>query len=119
MASACFTAARMPKSPQPGHQVDFSVLLKSLTSSMYLDLRAGFASHAGDDLVCRDRASVVFQNRLVHGLASVGAQHIAELAGEVLLDEHEGLRLVEQGAHAGPVERPHFHEMEQVRARSV
>src|SRR3954470_24480932 len=86
IASDCFTAFRMPKSPQPGHQVDFSVLLKSLTSSMDLDLRHDLAPYGGHDLVGRDRPAVVLQNRLVHRLAGVGSQNLAELAREVLFD---------------------------------
>src|SRR4051794_7479970 len=113
IASACLMAFRMPKSPQPGHQVDFSVLLKSLTSSIDLDLRTGLAPARGDDLVGRDRSTIVLQDGAIHRLASVGTQHVTELAGEVLLDQDQRLRLIEGRTHALPVERPDLHEVQQ------
>src|SRR3712207_9590614 len=94
-ARPCLTAFRMPKSPQPGHQVGFSPPLKSLTSSIDLDLRAGLAPHGRHNLVGEDGAAVVLQYPLVHRLAGVGAQQLAELAGEVLFDQHELLSRVQ------------------------
>src|SRR5919202_660481 len=82
-ASACLIAARMPKSPQPGHQVDFWPPLKIFSSDI-----DRLPNHGRDDLVRRDRPPVVLIDPLV-GLASgQTAQDVGELAGVVLLDHH-------------------------------
>src|SRR5829696_9039850 len=96
-ASACFNAIRMPKSPQPGHHVDFWPPLKILRSDTGHLPGAGpgypngaiagrRVEHRGDDLVGRDRAAVVLVDALVGLAAGEPPQHVGELAGEVLLD---------------------------------
>src|SRR5687767_13884699 len=96
-ASACFRAIRMPKSPQPGHHVDFWPPLKILRSDTgYLPgLRAGDPHRAAagrpveyrrDHLVRRDWPSVVLVHSEIGLPAGQAAQDVGKLAGEVLLD---------------------------------
>src|SRR4051794_14501311 len=87
-ASACLTAIRMAKSPQPGHQVDRSPPLKILRSDTDHLLRDDL-----DDLVRRDRPAVVLVDLLVRLATGQAAQDVRELAGEVLLDYDHPLDL--------------------------
>src|SRR5919202_3901727 len=99
-ASACLMAARMPKSPQPGHQVDLSPPLKIFSS----DIRH-LPGERCDHLVRRDRSPVVLVDSLVGLPTGQPAQVVGELAGVVLLDDHHPPDFLQLGADDVLVER--------------
>src|SRR3954471_6440427 len=79
-ANACFSAIRMPKSPQPGHHVDFWPPLKIFRSDT-----GHLPHHRHHHLVWRERPSIVLVDLLVRLAAGQAAQHMGKLTGEVLL----------------------------------
>src|SRR5437867_2451758 len=114
-ASACLTAIRMAKSPQPGHQVDLSPPLKIFRSdTRHLPDAGPLAENVGDDLVWRDRSSVVLIDLPVGLPTGQPAQDVGKLASVVLLDDDHALDLVKLGGDAILVEREDVHEQEDV-----
>src|SRR5437764_12780306 len=80
--SACLSAARIAKSPPPGHQVGFSSLLKSFMS----DIGEYSLTHLARDLITRKWAAVVLQDLIGQVDARHHADHQRELAGVVVFD---------------------------------
>src|SRR5918998_684338 len=116
-ANACLIAARMPKSPQPGHQVDFWPPLKIFSSdTRHLPDAQGatdpnapnvpflVVDDRRDDLVRRDRPSVVLVDLAIRFAPGQAAQHVGELAGVVLLDDDHLADLVQLGRDAVLIE---------------
>src|SRR6266516_3901488 len=108
-ASACLMEARMPKSPQPGHQVDFWPPLKTFRSDMDYLLGDG-----GDDFVRRERPSVVLVDPPVRLAAGQAAQDVGKLAGVVLLDHDHPPDLVQLGSDGRFIEREDVDELQEV-----
>src|SRR5205809_2770411 len=83
--SACLMAARIPKSPQPGHQVDLSPPLKSFRSGLGGVSVSGMEGYPYarldpfDDPAGRERATVVFGEQDVGLTAGIHAQHVGQL----------------------------------------
>src|SRR5437867_7228994 len=82
---ACFIEARMPKSPQAGHHVGCSSLLKSLIS----DMREYSLFDLSRDFVARVRPPVIFQDLVGHIDARHHADDQSQLARVVVLDVHD------------------------------
>src|SRR4051794_10127816 len=85
ITNACLIAFRIPKSPQPGHHVGFSGLLKTLISSNGLVSSIGknLTLDCRDDLIRRDRTPIVFIDSPVDVATGVLANDVRELAGVV------------------------------------
>src|SRR5688572_30303261 len=81
-ASACLMPIRMPKSPQPGHQVDLSPPVNSLISDMDQHLLPDL----GGDLGRREWPTLILTNAAVDFPAGPPPDQPGELAGVVLLD---------------------------------
>src|SRR5947207_4472292 len=101
-AKACFTEARIAKSPQPGHQVGFSSILKSFRSDMCHRLLAD----PGRDLVAGEWPAVVLQDFFLDVDARRHADDLGELAREVVLNVDDALRAGEHFFCASGWERP-------------
>src|SRR5437867_8903315 len=88
---ACFIEARMPKSPQAGHHVGCSSLLKSLMS----DMREYSLFDLSRDFVARVRPPVIFQKLVGHVDAGHHTNDQGQLARVVVLDVHHLPRIVQ------------------------